>query len=106
MVHPDVIQCESSHCACGWLSPGGIVSGFRGSGNVQCGSSMVVGLWICIAEGRQAGREEDEASETLERKPRELEAGQELGNRQPPLSLSRLRHHCGLRRLLTSGCYT
>ena len=57
----------------------------------------MVGLGFALhcIEGRQAGREEDEASETLERKPRELEAGQELGNRQPPsLSLSRLRHHC------------
>lgn len=57
MVHPDVIQCESSHCACGWLSPGGIVSGFRGSGNVQCGSSMVVGLGFALRKaGRQAGK--------------------------------------------------
>ena len=54
--------------ACGSLSPGGIVRAFRGSGNVQCGSSMVVGHGFALRKAGRQEREEDEASETLERK--------------------------------------
>ena len=90
---------------CLWLAqPGGHCWWFQRLR--ECAINAAVAWWWgldlhCIAlkagrqAGRKGGREEDEASETLERKPRELEAGQELGNRQPPsLSLSRLRHHC------------